>query len=445
MSFSGANPTNASSQGSPESYTSDQAILDLLAVAKTRPEFTGHPSEQGYSHDAIEPAKAYYPPPPGPYYYPGMPLPPSVHPDGSIAYYPQPHASADHNNGGLPNLPPPDIARMIPCRYFPACRYGTSCIFAHPQAPYLQGPLPPPAQYPGSYDHMTPTPYPSYYPVPPHSFPPPPIGGSANPGSPPIGNPPLLPHPPVTHSRSGSELVSPIQTPFSPSGVPTSVPYPVVSPISPSYGHPGPIPVPVVVPPLPPLQHPMGPHSSPHSSYPPTSPTAPGTLPPHYVVRHDSVGQQYQPQGIFPNGVADAVTSPKSPLHHSQADVYGPGPINREVMTHHRRGSARRPSFGGMGRKPPCLFFPSGRCRNGCISSIFSTCSPSNSQLCFSDECRFPHILPDGPGAHHPHPHHFSNRGGHRPRPVPHANGITAIEDKFATLNVHEVTTTPYT
>lgn len=63
-----------------------------------------------------------------------------------------------------------------------------------------------------------------------------------------------------------------------------------------------------------------------------------------------------------------------------------------------------------------------------------------NSRICFSDECRFPHILPDGPGAHHPHPHPFSNRGGHRSRPPSHANGITAIEDKFATLNVHEVT-----
>ena len=108
-----------SSQGSPESYTSDQAILDLLVAAKNKIVPNGHQSESGYPGDTTDPAKTYYPPPPGPYYYPGMPVPPPVHPDGSIAYYPPPHPSADHN-GGLPNLPPPDIARMIPCRYFPA-------------------------------------------------------------------------------------------------------------------------------------------------------------------------------------------------------------------------------------------------------------------------------------------------------------------------------------
>lgn len=39
------------------------------------------------------------------------------------------------------NLPPPEVARMIPCRFFPNCRYGEKCIFAHPVAvPVGNGP-----------------------------------------------------------------------------------------------------------------------------------------------------------------------------------------------------------------------------------------------------------------------------------------------------------------
>ncbi|WFD31238.1 hypothetical protein MSPP1_002272 [Malassezia sp. CBS 17886] len=29
-------------------------------------------------------------------------------------------------------LPPPEVARMIPCKFFPNCRYGSRCIFQHP-------------------------------------------------------------------------------------------------------------------------------------------------------------------------------------------------------------------------------------------------------------------------------------------------------------------------
>ena len=31
-----------------------------------------------------------------------------------------------------PYLPPPDVARQIPCRYFPNCSYANNCIFYHP-------------------------------------------------------------------------------------------------------------------------------------------------------------------------------------------------------------------------------------------------------------------------------------------------------------------------
>ncbi|KAK7694976.1 hypothetical protein QCA50_002164 [Cerrena zonata] len=390
----GADPRNGSSQGPPEQHTSDPAIIDLLNSAKNKT----YPVPQvypGYSNDPqAEAAKAYYPPP-GAYYYPGMP-PPMMH-QGPVPFYPPP--VMDPSGNGLGNLPPPDVARLIPCRYYPACRYGASCMFAHPDpTPSLNGPMPPPAQYPSPYDQVGPAPFPSYYP------PPPP------PSYPPYGVPPMNPTSPNhhAHARQGSEVISPIQQ-FSPNGVPPPGPYGVVSPVSPVYAHPGPVPVPLSMPPPHPGHLPTGPQSPQHM-YQQTSPTAPGGMPPQ------PYGVPYHPQsGPIPNGNIDGVISPKpAPAH----PMDGYNPIHRDPMTHHRRGSARRLSVGGRG-KPPCLFFPSGRCRNG-------------------DDCRFPHVLPEAPFPHHQGPP-FGGRGGHRPRPSQHhVNGLGGIEDKLATMNIQE-------
>ncbi|KAI0778430.1 hypothetical protein BD413DRAFT_609042 [Trametes elegans] len=412
----GADPTNASSQGPPESYTSDPVIHGLISVAKGKvAQASAQPQEAAYPQDQpsesnMDPAAGYYPPPPGAYYYPPMPVPPPMMPDGTVPYYVPPPMQADQSQPGIGNLPPPEIARMIPCRYYPACRYGSSCMFAHPQGPYMQGPLPPPSQYPAPYDPMHPGPYPppTYYPVPPTSY-------GASPNGAPVN--PMSPTQPMAHARSGSEVISPVQGPFSPVNGQPPVPFGVVSPVSPTYGHPAPVPMPGSVPPLSPLQAHPGPQSPPQPGmYPPIPPNAQGMVPPY------AIPAQYPPHGIPPNGEGVDVVSPKSPVQgHPQADPYGPGPMNREAMSHHRRGGARRPSFGGRGGKPPCLFFPSGRCRNG-------------------DDCRFPHVLPDGPGHHHPP--HFAPRGGHRPRPPFHVNGngngMAALEDKFAALTTQD-------
>lgn len=365
----GADPTNASSQGPPESYTSDPVVLGLLSAANSKmsqqpmqqPE-GAYTQEQAVDSNHVDPAaNGYYPPPPGAYYYPPMPVPPPMMPDGTVPYYaPPPHMPTDQNPSGLGNLPPPEIARMIPCRYYPACRYGSSCMFAHPQGPYMQGPLPPPTQYAPPYDPMNPPPYPpTYYPVPPGSY------GSPN------GAPLMSPPPPMAHARSGSEVMSPVQGPFSPSAGQPPVPYGMVSPVSPTYGHPAPVPIPVSVTPLPPLQ--TSPTSAqappPPAMYTPISPSAQGVAPPYAMPPH------YPPPPMHPNGEVADVVSPKSPMQgHPQADGYGPGPIPRD-MGHHRRGSARRPSFGGRGGKPPCLFFPSGRCRNGYVLLASGRCS----------------------------------------------------------------------
>lgn len=322
--------------------------------------------DNGYGNGEVD--KGYYRAPPGPYtYYPNITSPPPSMPEGAMYYPPQPiQPTGEQVPGGPVNLPPPDIARFIPCRYFPACRYGASCMFAHPQGPYFQGPLPPPAQYPSHYDPMTiPSYVPNYY----QAFPPPNGVQHMAPMSP----PPPGPHA-MVHARNGSEIVSPVQSPFSPSGAPPPLPYGPISPMSPGYPHPGHGAVPMSMPPMSPLHHqpqPVPGPQSPNAMYN----SVPQPTPP-FVVRPDAA-QYPQPGMPSPVGYPEINGGPKSPMMHAQQpDPYNPIPTYREGAPQNRRGGARRPSFGG--RKPPCLFFPSGRCKNGYVrflSLYFVTCT----------------------------------------------------------------------
>jgi hypothetical protein len=343
-------------------YTSDPVILELLHNAQNKPAPNGIPTQdQGYNQDSlVNAAKPYYPVPPGPYaYYPGVPPMPAL-PDGSPAYYPQPPMQMGEN-GGFGNLPPPEVARYIPCRYFPACRYGSSCLFAHPQtAPYYPGPPPPPAPYSTPYDPMTQQHYPAnYYAVPPPSYPPPSsVPPHLNPVSPPAGPIHSPPHPPMVHTRSGSEVMSPIQAPFSPSSAPASVPFGAVSPVSPSYPQPSHVPLPLSIPTLPP---PHQPPSAPGPQSPQTIyPNGPISAPP-FAVRQDAVAPYQSRAPHQHHGFNEANGVPKQSPH---PEGFGHGPVFRQGVNHNRRGNMRRGSFGGS-RKPVCLFFPAGRCRNG--------------------------------------------------------------------------------
>ena len=58
------------------------------------------------------------------------------------------------------------------------------------------------------------------------------------------------------------------------------------------------------------------------------------------------------------------------------------------------------------------------------------------------DDCRFPHILPDGTTQQHT-TNHVPGRGGHRPRPSIHTNGVAGLEEKFATLTTQDVSNFP--
>ena len=319
------------------------------------------PQQPAYTHDpSADPAKQYYGmPPQGAYgYYP--PGPPMV--EGAQGYYPPPTSAGDQQwPGGPGNLPPADVARYIPCRYFPACRYGASCMFLHPQGPYYQGSIPSPIQYPGPYDPMAQQGYPpNYYAMPPPSFQPPNgVPQHMNPMSPQVGP---QHHSPIAHARSGSEIVSPVH--FSPNTVPPPISYGAMSPVTPAYPHPGQAPVPLSIPPLPPLQQ-QGPpqvSQSPPAMYHNSQPGAPVPASP-FVARQDASGQ-YPSQGMNGHAAFPEVNGgPKSPQLQPSTDGYGPGPGYRENVGHARRGSVRRGSFAG--RKPPCLFFPSGRCKNG--------------------------------------------------------------------------------
>ncbi|EIN14030.1 hypothetical protein PUNSTDRAFT_140422 [Punctularia strigosozonata HHB-11173 SS5] len=374
----GADPNNASNHGPPEQYTQDPAILELIRAAQSRLDQNGAHA-QGYGEPLMEPPKDYYAPPPGAYYYPGYAGgPPPPLPEGTMPYYPPPPNEPQYGN-----VPPPNVARMIPCRFYPACRYGSSCLFAHPQGPYYG---PPAGQYPVPYDPMAPPPFPqSYYPIsPPFQSPngvPPQIDGNGQ-----------HPTPPPPHARSGSDIVSPIQTHFPP--MPPPGPYSAVSPVAAPFAAPMPVPMGV------PLPHSPSAGPVPNSQYP----HPPGATP--FPVQ-TSIGHPHDGARIEANGIH----SP--PPHQPQLDGYAPTPHGRDTVSQHRRGSMRRPSL--VGRKPPCVFFPSGRCRNG-------------------DDCRFPHVISDGNNAHGAPA--YGHRGGHRPRYSSHVNGLATIDQKMANMSL---------
>ncbi|GMK53844.1 hypothetical protein CspeluHIS016_0104300 [Cutaneotrichosporon spelunceum] len=65
---------------------------------------------------------------------------------------PNGHANGAANsaaNGNAPNLPPAEVAKTIPCRNFPNCKYGAACMFFHPHP--QPGFFPPQAYYEGGF------------------------------------------------------------------------------------------------------------------------------------------------------------------------------------------------------------------------------------------------------------------------------------------------------
>ncbi|KAJ3760544.1 hypothetical protein EV360DRAFT_81064 [Lentinula raphanica] len=395
----GADPLCVSIQGPPQSYTQDPTILEILNSAQAKLTSSAPPNENGFYP---EPNGAAYAPHPAPYtYYP----PYNTSPPEGAAYYPPlpPQSLADTQSMTAPgpgNLPPPEIARMIPCRYFPACRYGASCLFAHPQGPYMTGP--PSAQYPAPYEPMNAN-YPpnDYYPM----------------SAPPFQSPPLTNGmTPIISSPNGAppaELVPPPQ-PFSPNGAPPAA-YAAMSPV----GEPAPyLPQPPMsAAPLPPqVYQPLPPPQQQQLPMPSSMYNNNSMPPPPFVVQPNGV-PQYPPMPVSaPVAYTDGVIH--SPPLNPQSDNFthtGHVTSHREPTGHTRRGSIRRGSF--TSRRPPCLFFPSGSCKNGA-------------------DCRFPHIQPNEFSSHS----YTNGRGGapkaHRGGHLNHNVSTNGLDAKMASLTI---------
>ncbi|CAE6421257.1 hypothetical protein ACGC1H_006715 [Rhizoctonia solani] len=407
----GADINNASSQGKPETYTTDPEILALLQ-AKQAPTYEGYPqSSDPNTYDPAAMQHYYYPAPPGHEgHYPPYPYPMMAPADGQPPMPPF-HPQADGNSpGGVHNLPPADVARTIPCRYFPVCRYGSSCMFLHPQPTYFSGPPPPaPAHYPPMYP---PNPY---YMMRPGAYPHPPPPGAA-------------PVDPVTSPVTATQPFPPAPMPYPPppNGAPPFSPGTNGAPFPPVNGAPfpngAPYPPPVNGAPYP-SPGANGAPFSPTSSGTPYTPAtngtpspfapppfSPGSATPYSANTPYTPGPVPVPYGYprpYPeapkeapvNGVVNGTTEETQPTP-SAGGLNGTGNHPNGGFVRRNGRGGRRESFGTSRQpKPACLFFPSGRCRNG-------------------DDCRFPHVMPE-PGAQATFRYPSNNAGrfnGHRSR-----------------------------
>ncbi|RXK41585.1 hypothetical protein M231_01084 [Tremella mesenterica] len=129
---------SASAMVPPPGLTNDPLLLSILYP---------QPMGMGMYGMPYMPSE-YYPP-----YFEGQryPYPPQHRKDSSIEPQTTPNGPATGNSHGVPegtappNLPPAEVAKTIPCRNFPNCKYGTSCVFFHPR----QQLTPAPGYYPG--------------------------------------------------------------------------------------------------------------------------------------------------------------------------------------------------------------------------------------------------------------------------------------------------------
>lgn len=235
-------------------------------------------------------------------------------------------------------------------------------MFLHLAAgPYYNGP-PPPVPYPG-YEAMSHPP--SYAPHGYYGVPPPPPQSFAPPPPPPAAHATGGPQSPVQHTGGAPPphgvpfpsdgSVPPPPPPgayaYPPPQIATSQPMPPQVTISPTAPyHPAPVVIPVQ-PPVPTYTSPVSPtlhrkESGSAINYPQQPPSAPAAVPP-------------APQT---NGFVE------SPVNGKPAPNFGPGePEGRphfQSNNGYRRGGFRKQSFNGPAR-PPCLFFPAGKCKNG--------------------------------------------------------------------------------
>lgn len=204
-------------------------------------------------------------------------------------------------NSAPANLPPPEVARLIPCKFFPNCRYGDRCVFHHPSGPIVNQPeaaVPPNAQ-------------PMFFPGP--------NGMPFQPGPGSYGVPP--PFVDMNHPM--------FQMPYNPNGVPY---------------------------------------------FPPRVNVAPGTEEPEKTDSEPPRQASEETDAAQAEGAAQPSTPVTRPGNRNvSGNKKASGKVSRAEGNNQRNRA-------NQGSRPSCAFFARSACR-------------------YNNDCRFPHILPDGTDA----------------------------------------------
>ncbi|WWC70812.1 uncharacterized protein I206_104764 [Kwoniella pini CBS 10737] len=353
----------------PPQVTNDPAMLSILypqPMYGMPPQFMGMPPQEFYQQQS-----GFYPVDPQQQRGMFIPPPPPSGPrkDGGIPTSP--------NGGNSNNLPPAEVSKTIPCRNFPNCKYGASCVFFHPGSqPFFPGPGRSNGFAPQGYENVE-------YPVPYPSAPAPyfvPNDQGFIPSQQPASE---IPQQSESQQQIDSSTSLPVSVPQV-QHVPSAI-APVFVP-----GFQPPAPTTEMMSPPPPSQFGMSPLSPSMlgTSLPSIPPAeaffAAASPPPNSFMPPPSVGingaaaharrQSFNQQQQF--GMQG------KPFGHGKKASFSGGP---KPWLGRPAGGAAGVKMGSWkdGNPPPCVFFAQGNCRNG-------------------DYCKFPHLDAEGTDSRHP-------------------------------------------
>ncbi|WVQ96730.1 hypothetical protein IAU59_003837 [Kwoniella sp. CBS 9459] len=375
----------------PPGLTNDPLMLSILypqPLYGMPPQFMNMPPQEFYAQPPFYPGQPdgrFMPPPPA--------GPAGPRKDGGALGSP---------NGNHHNLPPAEVSKTIPCRNFPNCKYGASCVFFHP-GPRQFYPSGGPASgpngsfvpqgYEGGYSGPYPPPGPYFVPqngngqYPNTAFAEQ-VQTSVNPASEIPEQqqqhdqtqtaPVPVPVPASVPSQHVPSAIAPVFVPGfqaipGPADIMTSPPPPSqfgLSPLSPSM-------LGTSLPSIPPAEAFFAAASPPNGFVPPPPTVGAHQAPAHAHAhaRRQSQGQNFGQQQFGASGKPFGHGHGKKPSFSG-----GPKPwMGRQGA---QNGAAK---LGGWkdGNPPPCAFYAQGNCRNG-------------------EFCKFPHIDAEGNDCRNP-------------------------------------------
>lgn len=359
--------------------TNDQQMLALLYP----PHMYGIPpwqqqqqqSQPSHPHPQHQPNSDFYPQPP---FYPSQPNG-NGNGNGNGMYmpYPQPgqrqHRESDAGQSqAQANLPPADVAKTIPCRNFPNCKYGHGCLFFHPRqgAPFFpqQG-----FEYEGGFGGFQPGQGFQHFAMPNGE-----MGGQFQQGQ------QLPSHPEQGSEETGEAAPANGEQPFQ--GQPIPAPHHLNS-MPPAF--------------IPGFQQPQLPMSPPQFGASPLSPSMLGNSLPSIPPADQFFAAASPPPangflGNFPPAFVPMPMIPQTGVNGNRRQSFNqfgvPIPAGPGGGKMGFGGPGKKASFSGGPRPfapgfrtgpwkdgvpPACMFFPQGKCRSG-------------------DMCKFPHIDAEG-------------------------------------------------